>query len=156
MDDKYAKNITTDHEPVVAEMALLGEDRVSKAKLRINKEIFEDAESYNMMNKLMRDLDKKYDKLGPNQARNKWEEFKGKAHAYLIEETKHRRNKSTRERRLHGNIASLECQLRHIQNGKSRPSEERERILNRIKRDLREEVKNFCPARIDRERAGYH
>ena len=46
LDDKYAKNITTDHEPVVAEMALLGEDRASKAKLRINKELFEDKDTY--------------------------------------------------------------------------------------------------------------
>ena len=108
----------------------------SYTKNKINKELFENEETYDMLNELMQDLDKKYVKLGPNQARNKWEEFKSKAHAYLIEETKRRRNENTRERRLHGNIASLECQLRHIQNGKSRPSEERERILNRIKRDL--------------------
>ena len=54
LDDKYAKNITTDHEPVVAEMALLGEERITKAKIRINKELFEDEGIYDMLDKLMR------------------------------------------------------------------------------------------------------
>ena len=146
IDAKYAKNVDTDHEPVVAKMALLGEERKNKSTTKINKELYQDKEMYRKMKELMETLNKKYARIGDLQAGNKWEEFKARAHGLLVEETRNRELKMKEERALNTNITKLECHLRYIQKSKSRPMDERTKIIKIIKENLREEAQNFQPA----------
>ena len=75
----------------------------------------------------------------------KWEEFKAKAYATLMEETKKRR----KEARMASNnevITEYEGLLCYLHGSRAPPSRERVEIARKLREGLREEVRKFKPA----------
>ena len=77
--------------------------------------------------------------------RVKWEEFKVQAYAALMEETRSRR-KEARRASTNEAIESREFLLNYIQSSRAPPSKERMEDTQRLKEELREEVRKFKPA----------